>query len=149
NALVRFAHITPELTRRDTHGVEMLRILAQPVRIRIREDVCPMMRGNNTVLSSSISRQPRVAVGVQIPSHNAITYSEARLSSNCSRHRVACAQKGSDLFRSYRVCAAWHREVGVHCELLDLGFDFLSRNRAACDDSVLNSCQPAFVVARG
>src|SRR5262249_59084223 len=126
----------------------MLPVFAGAVCIRVREAVCPMMRGDNALLATSISRQPRVAVWVQVPSQDAITYSEARLLSNRSRHRIACAQADSDLFRSCRFFATWHTEFGPRREFLDLRLDFLPRKCAAGDDCSLHSREPPFVVRR-
>jgi hypothetical protein len=67
NALIRFRRIAPQFSCRDAHGVEMLRILAEAMRVAIRKDVCAVMRGDNAVFSTSVSRQTRVPVGVQVP----------------------------------------------------------------------------------
>src|ERR1700743_1904245 len=110
--------LSPQLSRRKTNCIQVLRWLAQKMRILIREYEDAVVTHDSAFFASRVSRQASVSHWIYIPGADLLSHFEASLGVSFRSHKIA-AQPGhcrhcvggkrrSFLLRSRRGLAAFH-----------------------------------------
>src|SRR5215469_7715162 len=102
NGILRCGLLAPQFTRRETHGVNVLRVLTEEMRVAVRENKNTMIAVNRPEFSARVPRQPCVSQRMHIPGTHSLTHLEPRGHIQVSRRWNASRNKSCNIFRTQR-----------------------------------------------
>src|SRR5579883_2210594 len=100
----RIGGLAPQRPRGETHGVEVLRVLALELRVRIGKDVRTMVPLDDAQLAAHIARQAGMAGRVQLAGAHRLAWREAR-----ARRHLALGRTALQEGRHHLVGGEWRR----------------------------------------
>src|ERR1700758_1030838 len=89
NRITRRGVLTPQLPRGKTNRIQVLRLLAEKMCVRVREDKDAVAADDQTLLASRISGQASVAHGIYVPGADLLSQFEASRRLSFRSHKIA------------------------------------------------------------
>src|SRR5260370_9783962 len=105
DGIARRGLLTPEFARGETHGVEMLRLLALKMRVRVGKNEDAMIALDRADFAARVARQARVPGRIDIAAAHRLPHLEARYRWGVALHGIASANHRRHRFGGARARA--------------------------------------------
>src|SRR5260370_25724770 len=103
DGIARRGLLAPEFARGETHGVEMLRLLALKMRVRVGKNEDAMIALDRADFAARVARQARVPGWIDIAAANMLPHLEARYRWDVALHGIASGNHPLHRFGAYRL----------------------------------------------
>src|SRR5579859_3146709 len=125
NGIARRGVLTPQLPRGKTNRIQVLRLLAEEMCVRVREDKDAVAANDQTLLASRIAGQASVAHGIYVPGADLLSQFEASRGLGVRSHEIAAEPRHGGYGSGSK---RWDRPLRARCGLP--AFDLLLRYQA-------------------